>query len=245
MKRIVQPEQLDELPSEHPLAIASRKDLQRLNTIMGSAGILAGAFIRHRNSAPPKKNRISSDAPKQASKLSILEIGSGDGSLHLRFARHCAHFGITANSSLLDLKSIVPTETIHGFESLHWTATPVQSDVFEHLRQTETTHDAIFANLFLHHFKTRELETLLGLIAQRTRFFAACEPRRSPLPLLTANSLWAIGCNSVTRNDAVISVKAGFIKNELSELWPKDPKWILQEHSAGLFNHCFIATANA
>jgi hypothetical protein len=32
--------------------------------------------------------------------------------------------------------------------------------------------------------------------------------------------LWLIGCNAVTRHDAAVSMRAGFIRQELSALWP-------------------------
>ena len=48
-----------------------------------------------------------------------------------------------------------------------------------------------------------------------------------------------IGCNSVTRHDAVVSVRAGFTNRELSDLWPTQGAWLLQEQRAGLFSHLF------
>jgi hypothetical protein len=50
-----------------------------------------------------------------------------------------------------------------------------------------------------------------------------------------------IGAGPVTREDAVLSVKAGFRAKELSHLWPDQQGWILQEFAAGLFSHCLIA----
>jgi hypothetical protein len=53
--------------------------------------------------------------------------------------------------------------------------------------------------------------------------------------------LWAIGCNSVTRHDALVSVRAGFSGDELSALWPDKKNWQLTERRAGPFSHLFIA----
>jgi hypothetical protein len=52
--------------------------------------------------------------------------------------------------------------------------------------------------------------------------------------------LGAIGCNDVTRHDAVASVRAGFRDGQLSALWPAGP-WKLTERGAGLFSHLFVA----
>jgi len=51
-----------------------------------------------------------------------------------------------------------------------------------------------------------------------------------------------LGANAVTREDAVLSVHAGFRDAELSTAWPGNAAdWRLQEHPAGLFSHCLRA----
>jgi hypothetical protein len=85
------------------------------------------------------------------------------------------------------------------------------------------------------------LSRLLALAAARTDVFAACEPRRAQLPLAFSRMVGFIGCNSVTRHDAVVSVRAGFAGNELSALWPTRPEWRLRERGAGFFTHTFLA----
>jgi len=50
----------------------------------------------------------------------------------------------------------------------------------------------------------------------------------------------------VTRTDAVLSVRAGFVRRELSHLWPAgNGAWRLRERRAGLFSHCFQASRRA
>jgi hypothetical protein len=52
----------------------------------------------------------------------------------------------------------------------------------------------------------------------------------------------AIGANAVTREDAVLSVRAGFRGSELTVVWPSQGDgWRTQEYSAGFFSHCFRA----
>ena len=74
MKRLVQPELLDTLPPDDPLAIGSRRDLHRINWWMRNHAIMAGALQRHL----PR-------APKQ-----ITELGAGDGKFLLRVAKKTA-----------------------------------------------------------------------------------------------------------------------------------------------------------
>lgn len=102
----------------------------------------------------------------------------------------------------------------------------------------------MITNLFLHHFSKEELTRMMRLASARTRLFAACEPRRGRLPLMFSKLVGFIGCNAVTRHDAVLSVRAGFAGRELSAMWPANPQWRLQERSAGCFSHVFLAALN-
>ena len=115
------------------------------------------------------------------------------------------------------------------------------ADVFHSLAKDSEPTDVILSNLFLHQFDDDPLREMLRLAALRAWLFIACEPRRSPLALAGSKMLGLIGCNSVTRNDAVVSVRAGFTGREISTLWPAPAAWAMEETSAGLFSHSFWA----
>jgi hypothetical protein len=150
---------------------------------------------------------------------------------------------------LLDQQNLVTRSTLDDYGRLGWTATPQVVDVFDWasnqspaVREPSARWDVIVANLFLHHFEGPELATLLAAIESRARRFLACEPRRAGLALAGSYLVGAIGANAVTRQDAVLSVHAGFQGKELSALWPGDRSfWTVSESSAGLFSHCFLA----
>jgi hypothetical protein len=97
------------------------------------------------------------------------------------------------------------------------------------------------ANLFLHHFSDTDLAELLELSATQSRCLVALEPRRSARAWLGSWSLGLLGCNRVTRHDAPASVRAGFARTELSDLWPSASRWRLEEKPVGLFSHLFVA----
>jgi hypothetical protein len=230
MRRVVESELLDHLPPGDPRAVASRGDLRRLNFIMGHAGIFAQALPARTDPARP---------------IHLVELGAGDGTLLLRLARNWARHGVRAHVTLVDRLDLLAPQTRHAFASLNWTLECVREDVFTWLEQTPTNSDAMLANLFLHHFPDDSLKDLLRLAARKTRYFIACEPRRAPLALTAARWLWLIGCNAITRHDAVVSVRAGFRDRELSTLWPEVPGWRSHERAAGLFSHCFSAKRHA
>jgi Methyltransferase domain len=228
MERCIEREWLDELRPEEPRAIQSRRDLKRINAWMGNAQILA--------------REITFARLQQQRELRILELGAGDGTFMLRLARRLQSRPASAEASLLDQQSIVSNETRRGFRELDWTVKTLHADVFDWLGQSAIYPvDIIVANLFLHHFHERDLKLLLHGAARRTNLFVACEPRRSALALAATRFLPLIGCNEVSRHDALLSVRAGFIGTEISSLWPKSGAWELREKPAGLFSHLFLA----
>lgn len=230
MRRVVKPELLDILPSSDAQAAHSRADLRRLNGIMGHARILTNAFYRH----------MDFDIARRRS-LQICELGAGDGCLLLKMARDWSTLDVTAEAEIIDRHYLVEEETQHAFIALNWSLTPVVMDVMTWLNQSERRVDVMFANLFLHHFQDTQLREMLRLAAAQTNLFIACDPRRSAFALAMAHMVGVVGCNAVTRHDAVTSVRAGFTDHELSSLWPATGAWQLSEEPAGLFSHCFIA----
>lgn len=225
--RRVEREWLDELPAADPRAMGSRRDLRLVNALMSNASIVAGAL-----------------RPAGAGLRRVAEIGAGDGTFALRLARALPRPAARAEFVLVDRQPVIDAGMERQFADLGWRARWQRADVFEWLRSPEASPcDAIVANLFLHHFEDRALAELLRLAAGRAPLFIACEPRRSPFALLGSRLLGLIGCNDVTRHDAVASVRAGFRGRELTRLWPESASHGLDERARGLFSHGFVARA--
>jgi len=230
MRRLIQPELLDALPPDDPAAIASRSDLRRLNFIMGHAGYLTRTLFRLLPASRPTSHP-----------LRVVELGGGDGTLLLRLAQLWSLLGVRAEVTLVDREPVISRETRGGFDALRWPLECVAADVFAWLGSSRPRADLVLANLFLHHFEDRSLSELLRLASTMTNLFIACEPRRSTFALAAAHALPLIGCNAVTRHDAVVSVHAGFADRELSRLWPCAAEWQLKEQSVPPFSHGFSA----
>jgi hypothetical protein len=224
VKRIVERELLDELPPDDARAIRSRGDLRRLNWLMRHVAIFRTALTARQEQAPQV----------------IAEIGSGDGTLMVSLARQLHFRWPRVHVVLVDRQKVVGEETLQSFGKLGWRAEAVTADVFDWLASAKKV-DVLLANLFLHHFANETLAVLLRSLAQKTNLFLACETRRDWPSLAVGRLLGLMGCNSVTRHDALISMKAGFLGNELSALWPKEGGWELHERRATVFTHLFIA----
>ena len=223
--RALEPEWLDTLPPDDPRAVRSRADLRRVNGLMGNARIVADLL---RGASTPLRR--------------VAEIGAGDGTVALRVIRALGAAARGAEVALVDRAPVATEATRAGFRAAGCEARVEGADAFDWLSaQPAGTFDAIFANLFLHHFEDEPLARLLRGIATRTPCFVACEPRRSTLALAGSHGLAVLGCNDVTRHDAVVSVRAGFAGGELTALWPEPGRWRIEERGRGLFSHAFRA----
>ena len=238
MPRRLAEEALDHLAPEDPAAMRSRRDLVRVHRAMGTRSIVTRAW-----------QGLVSPA-RMARPLKILELGAGDGSLLLGVARSLAPHWPQVQLTLLDRQGIVSPATLSAYAELGWSVTLQLADVLAWAAPPGPglpgaalpRYDLITTTLFLHHFEGGQLELLLNAIAARSDRFFACEPRRAWLPLAGSHLVGAIGANAVTREDAVLSVHAGFREHEITALWrPAGDAWQTREFAAGLFSHCFSA----
>jgi hypothetical protein len=227
LPRSVEPEWLDDLPASDRRAIRSRRDLKRVNRFMLQTGIMT---------------RLLAEGCRDRRPRAILELGAGDGNFMLTVARRLAPRWPGVRLKLLDRQCIVSDATLKQYHALGWQAETIHSDVFDFFSAARVASaDVVTANLFLHHFQRDGLARLLAGIEPVADVFAACEPARAGTALVASRLLWAIGCNDVSRHDAVVSVRAGFRDKELSELWPNKDAWELHEGAAFPFTHGFLA----
>jgi len=238
LTRTVVPELLDNLSANDPVAMRSRRDLKRVHKAMSTRSILLralGDFNIRRQSAP----------------FRVLELGAGDGSLMLSVASALQPSWAPVEITLLDRQALLEPATTAAYAKLGWTATHQVADVLDwstaitrpdYCAQPLARWDLIVANLFLHHFDGEQLATLLAAITLVGERFIACEPRRSRLALLASQLIGALGVNAVTRQDAVLSVRAGFVGTDISAVWPAPKQdWVSREYAAGRFSQCFVA----
>lgn len=230
LPRKVEPEMLDELAVADPRARRSREDLQRIHRAMATLSIMLRALDSATVGSTPR---------------TILELGAGDGSLMLRLARRRAVRWPDVNLTLLDRLDLIDDKTLKGFHDVGWKPNVVTADISEWIKRPSVAKwDIVIANLFMHHFSAEALTHLLPAIAAKSRIFFCCEPRRSALPLAASHLVGLIGAGPITRQDAVLSVHAGFCMRELSAFWPAPDlgSWHLREYGAGLFSHALLAS---
>ena len=257
LPRVLEPETLDHLAPDDPAAVRSRRDLRRVNRVMGAQGILGRALDRV--------------APEAGRALRIVELGCGDGLLMLDIARSDRPALKNAELTLLDMSLIVAPSTLAAYADTGWRAKTATTDVLAWADADGERWDIVVANLFLHHFEGAAMRRLLAGCARRADALVACEPRRSRFALAASHLVVFLGANAVTRRDAVLSVRAGFVADELGRAWldartrhpersegstpdtRRDPSralrmtggWQLDEYEDGPFTHCFCARRSA
>ena len=230
MQRILQPEMLDGLPADHPAAVASRKDLRIINRLMNHVSFLN------------RSTRWIQDKAKK-SPVRIVELGSGDGSLACRMLLRWGKVATGSRILFMDQSPCLEKNHAEPLDRLGWEVDNQVVDVFKWFEKDASEIDLCFASLFVHHFTFEEISRLFDQLKARTKAFVCLEPRRDWKGLLAAKALWCIRCDPVTLNDACISVRAGFLNQELSQIWMQNTEtsWDMEERSAGLFSHLFSA----
>ncbi|MGJ8652725.1 MAG: hypothetical protein ACSHX8_05590 [Opitutaceae bacterium] len=209
MQRRVQPELLDDLPSGHPDALSSRKDLVRINQLMGNGRWLQKMLIKQTCSGSSH----------------LLEIGAGDGTLAKQLISSLKPHCYTA----LDL-----AEQPHDWPTdANW----VQGNLLAYNDYDSATH--LLASLILHHFKEPQLAQLGELIkSSGIQQIIACEPCRRAFHKTQLRAGKLIGFNHVTLHDGCVSVDAGFRGDELPQLLGLDAsrwKWTISETFMGAY----------
>jgi hypothetical protein len=102
LARRVESETLDNLREDDPRAMRSRRDLQRINRIMGNVSIVDSLLSRSLEHAPSQ----------------IAELGAGDGSLLLRLAERRAREWRKVTLCLTDRQNLVAESTRAAFADL-------------------------------------------------------------------------------------------------------------------------------
>jgi len=240
MPRTVAPETLDGLDENDPLAVRSRRDLRRVHRVMGTRSMVVSAF------------RAACAGHPRTAALEVLELGAGDGSLMLGVARALAGEWTDVRLTLLDRQDLVTAQTVAEYRQAGWSASTCVADALAWAEWgAEGTRcqppsggrwSLVIVNLFLHHFEGAELAALLSAVERGADRFIAFEPARSRLALVGSHLIGLTGAGPVTREDAVLSVHAGFRAGEISAVWPGGANsWDVAERGAGLFSHCFVA----
>ncbi len=128
--RVVIPELLDHLPPDDPEAVRSRRDLRRINTLMGNERWICDAI----------------GALADGKRKSILEIGAGEGLLANRLA------GLFPESETGACDLVAAPQGLDP--RIQW----YEGDVFA--LPPSVARGLLVANLFLHHFEADLLAKL-------------------------------------------------------------------------------------
>ena len=213
MKRVLVPELLDSLPAEDPGAVASRRNLRTVNRMMGNFRWLM------RQLAGVPDNGL------------ILEIGAGDGLFAQQACRQIP--SLAARYHGIDL---APRPADWPAEAVWHQADVWSGKCAEPLRQATV----LVANLVLHHFDDAELHRL-GELLPACHTILACEPCRRERHVWQGRLLFPF-LHRVTRHDMIVSIRAGFRGEELSEAMGLDSgQWRSNASETWLGAYRFVA----
>ena len=195
--RKIEPEILDNLPPDAAGVREARRDLRRINAIMGNHRWIHRELRRH---VRPGDR--------------VAELGAGDGSLALRMADTIKN---AADSRYLALDLAPPPQGWPGGQAFEW----IRGD----WRETcvRCAPDVVVANLFFHHFEDAELCAGASSFLSSARVIIVREPARHRAWM--RHFLRPLGLHPITRHDMAASICAGFLSNELPEALGLDKSW--------------------
>jgi hypothetical protein len=156
----------------------------------------------------------------------VVELGAGDGAL----GKSLSWSGDYCGMDLAAMPSVWPEHyDWHQGDCLAATAT-------SRLREASV----VVGNLVLHHFSDAQLQTL-GTRFEQARLLCFCEPARRSRHLWQGKALGLFGINEVTRHDLPISVRAGFLADELPRALGLGSEWQITVQLTWLGAYRFFA----
>jgi SAM-dependent methyltransferase len=189
-RRFIQPELLDHLPPDE--ARPNLMDLTRINARFGGHSVMRRA--------------LQTVIPKSES-FTLLDIGAASGDA----ARVIRELYPGAEVTSLDRNAVNIEKAPHP---------KLLADAFQ-LPFRDETFDYVFCSLLLHHFTDDEVVLLLRSFHQLARkALLVCDLERHLIPYLFLPATrpffrW----HFVTVHDGVISIRAGFVREELRDLF--------------------------
>lgn len=197
MKRTIEPEELDTLEENDPLAVRIHRDIDAYNRLLGSYEWFARSLAR----------RVEPDD-------SVLEIAAGTGRLIAQLLRQQA-IPQDCPIAAIDAHCSCPA----GLHSrVSWQRKPIET------ANAPAQATIVLVNLFLHQLTDAALARLGGRVQNSdVRLILAAEPLRASWAIPLCRGTRAAGFCGPSVEDGVKSIRAGFRSGELAQLLRLDP----------------------
>jgi ubiquinone/menaquinone biosynthesis C-methylase UbiE len=203
--RSYQKELMDDLDLASDALKQNLRELELINTVLGGYKVTLSAL---------KDLKL-----EKGDSLSIIDIGSGAGDMlreMTKWARkknlNCRLTGLDANQFMIDY-AISKCKTFPEIDFK-------KVNIFQ-VKPEDLNADVITMNLFCHHFTDEELKSIFTLISKSSvKTLIINDLHRHPLAYYSIYFLTRLFNGSyLVQNDAPLSVKRAFLKNELEQLF--------------------------
>ncbi|WP_300437525.1 methyltransferase domain-containing protein [Christiangramia sp.] len=181
------------------------KDLENINAWLGGNQITIDGI-----------KKLISECPK-SKKISIADIGCGNGAMLRKIAKWAESknynfelTGIDANAHAVQ----IATELSENQTNLKFLDYNIFSKIFK-----EMEFDIILCTLTLHHFKDREIMSLIKQLSQQSRLGVVVNDlQRSSSAYFLFKAFCAVFVhNKIARKDGLISILRGFKKEDIKK----------------------------
>ena len=205
LPRNVQPEMMDDpkLPQEQHLH--ALRGLARLNAL---SGVSKATFAYLRRFAHARPDR----------KLNVLDVASGSGDIPVAWAKRAKKEGWDLQLTLTDLRSVAIDRQQELARAAGVQLLSLQQDCLDD--PLPSGFDVVTCTLFMHHLDSHQAFRLLQSMQQATdHALLVCDLERSRWNLgLVAMAARLVSRSKVVHNDASLSVRAAFTRQEFGQL---------------------------
>lgn len=153
--------------------------------------------------------------PAGNDEISILDVGCGNGDMLRTLASYALEKGLNFKLTGIDANEFTINHAKQlsvNYPNIHY----VCADIFEEIKQ-ERNYDVILCTLTLHHFKDKEIITLMrGFKTQSRLGIVVNDLHRSTVAYYLFTALcFLFGLNQMSKDDGLVSILRGFKKQDL------------------------------
>lgn len=196
---------MDDLTISGEIIAKTLEEISSINNLLGGNAISLQVFRK---------------MVKGRKEIRLVDLGCGSGDIMMLMADYCRKENITASFVGIDANPHIVAyarKNTAAYPEISYEAVDVLDDGF-----STAGFDIVHCCLFLHHFTEAQLVTLLTKSKESNSRLIINDLHRHPLAYWSIRALTSLFSKSyMVKNDAAVSVKRGFKRQELVRLMQK------------------------
>ena len=201
-KRSSEPEIMDDLTISGEVINQTLREISSINNLLGGNSISLQSF---------------KTAVKGKKSIRLADLGCGSGDIMILMAEYCRKHDIEASFIGIDANPFIieyAKEQCRDYPEISFQCLDILEEEFKVKK-----YDIIHCCLFVHHFTQEQLRQLFSQFKHQAETIIINDLHRHYLAYWSIKALTAVFSNSyMVKNDAAVSVKRGFSRQDIEEL---------------------------